>query len=328
MAGMALRSVSVVLIEPVAVFEFGVAVEVFGLDRSDDGVPDFDFHVCAINPGVPLETKNRSAFTIVASDGLDVVPDSDLVVIAPTLPRPDYPVEVIDALRAAYDNGATLLTLCSGSFILGAAGLLDGRRSTTHWMYADAMAERFPAAIVDPRVLYVDDGQIITSAGTAAGIDACLHFVRRELGTAVATKIARRMVVPPQRDGGQQQFVEVPIPQSTADSLAPLLAHVVEHLDDQHTASSMARRAMMSERTFARRFTAETGTTPHKWLIQQRVLAARALLEESDLSVEQIAVRVGFNSAVVLREHFRRQIGLAPVEYRRRFCPRDDESAA
>ncbi|GAA3639801.1 helix-turn-helix domain-containing protein [Microlunatus ginsengisoli] len=325
---MALRSVSVVLIEPVAVFEFGVAVEVFGLDRRDDGVPDFDFHVCAINPGVPLETKNRSAFTIVASDGLDVVPDSDLVVIAPTLPRPDYPVEVIDALRAAYDNGATLLTLCSGSFILGAAGLLDGRRSTTHWMYADAMAERFPAAIVDPRVLYVDDGQIITSAGTAAGIDACLHFVRRELGTAVATKIARRMVVPPQRDGGQQQFVEVPIPQSTADSLAPLLAHVVEHLDDQHTASSMARRAMMSERTFARRFTAETGTTPHKWLIQQRVLAARALLEESDLSVEQIAVRVGFNSAVVLREHFRRQIGLAPVEYRRRFCPRDDESAA
>ena len=325
---MALRKVSVVLVEPVAVFEFGVAVEVFGLDRQDDGVPDFDFHVCSTTPGVPLETKNRSAFTIVASDGLDVVPDSDLVIVAPTTPRPEYPAEVIEVLKTAYDNGATLLTLCSGSFILGEAGLLDGRPSTTHWMYADAMAERFPAAIVDPRVLYVDDGQIITSAGTAAGIDACLHFVRRELGTAIATKIARRMVVPPQRDGGQQQFVEVPIPESTADSLAPLLAWVVEHLDDQHSAASMARRAMMSERTFARRFTAETGSTPHRWLTQQRVLAARSLLEESDLPVEQIAGRVGFNSAVVLREHFRRQIGLAPVEYRRRFCPRHDESAA
>ena len=325
---MSLRRVSVVLMEPVAVFEFGVAVEVFGLDRRADGVPDFDFRVCASTPGVPLATKNRSAFTIVASDGLDVVPDSDLVVLAPTLPREEYPAEVLDVLRAAYDNGATLLTLCSGSFVLGAAGLLDGRPCTTHWMYAEAMQERFPAAKVDPRVLFVDDGQIITSAGTAAGIDACLHFVRRELGTAIATKIARRMVVPPQRDGGQQQFVEVPIPESTADSLAPLLTWILEHLDQPHSAASMARRAMMSERTFARRFGAETGTTPHKWLLQQRVLATRALLEESDLAVEQIAGRVGFNSAVVLREHFRRQIGLAPVEYRRRFAPRDDESAA
>ena len=326
--GMPLHKVSVVLVEPVAMFEFGVAVEVFGLDRSDDGIPNFDFRVCAGQPGVALQTKNLSSFTVAASHGLDVVPDSDLVVLAPTMPRPEYPVEILDALRAAYDNGATLLTLCSGSFILGAAGLLDGRRCTTHWMYADAMAERFPAATVDPRVLYVDDGQIITSAGTAAGIDACLHLVRRELGTAIATKIARRMVVPPQRDGGQQQFVEVPIPESSADSLAPLLGWVIERLDVQHTASSMARQAVMSERTFARRFSAETGTTPHKWLVQQRVLAARALLEESDLGVEQIAGRVGFNSAVVLREHFRRQIGLSPADYRRRFCPRDDETAA
>jgi AraC family transcriptional regulator, transcriptional activator FtrA len=327
---MALRKVSVILIEPVAVFEFGVAVEVFGLDRREDGVPDFDFRVCAVEPGVPLRTKNRAPFTIVATDGLEVVPDSDLVIVSPTLPvrDEDYPAEVLAALRTAYDNGATLLSLCSGSFVLGAAGLLDGRRCTTHWMYADAMAKRFPGASVDPRVLFVDDGQIITSAGTAAGIDACLHLVRRELGTAIATKIARRMVVPPQRDGGQQQFVEVPIPDSQADSLAPLLAWVIERLTDQHTAASMARQAMMSERTFARRFVAETGTTPHKWLTQQRVLAAMALLEETDLAVEQIATRVGFNSAVVLREHFRRQIGLAPVDYRRRFCPREDEPAA
>jgi AraC family transcriptional regulator, transcriptional activator FtrA len=316
---MPLHKVSVVLVEPVAMFEFGVAVEVFGLDRSDDGIPNFDFRVCAGEPGVPMETKNLSSFTVAASHGLDVVPDSDLVVLAPTMPRPEYPTEILDALRAAYDNGATLLTLCSGSFILGAAGLLDGRRCTTHWMYADAMAERFPAATVDPRVLYVDDGQIITSAGTAAGIDACLHLVRRELGTAIATKIARRMVVPPQRDGGQQQFVDIPIPECRSDSLGGLLSWVLQHLDTEHSASSLAARAMMSERTFARRFVAETGATPHKWLTQQRVLAARSLLEESDLSVEQIASRVGFNSAVVLREHFRRTIGVSPSDYRRRF---------
>ena len=162
---------------------------------------------------------------------------------------------------------------------------------------------------------------MVTSAGTAAGIDACLHLVRRELGTAVATKIARRMVVPPQRDGGQQQFVEMPIPECSADSLAPVLTWVLSNLAEPHSAASLAKRAMMSDRTFARRFAAETGTTPHKWLTQQRILAARSLLEESDLGVEQIATRVGFNSGVVMREHFRRGIGLAPVDYRRRFVP-------
>jgi AraC family transcriptional activator FtrA len=318
---MALRQVSVVVVEPIAVFEFGVAVEVFGLDRRDDGVPDFDFRVCAVNAGVPLKTKNRHPFHIIAPYGLGAVAGSDLVVVAATEIRGDegYPPEVLEVLRAAAAEGATILSLCSGSFLLGAAGLLDGRRCTTHWMYVDEMARRFPSADVDPRVLYVDDGDIITSAGTAAGIDACLHLVRRELGTAIATKIARRMVVPPQRDGGQQQFVEVPIPECTADSLAPLLTWVVEHLAEPHSAATLARRAMMSDRTFARRFAAETGTTPHRWLTQQRVLAARSLLEESHLGVEQIASRVGFNSAVVLREHFRREIGLAPVDYRRRF---------
>ena len=194
-------------------------------------------------------------------------------------------------------------------------------------MYADDLRRLHPEAHIDPRALYVDDGDLITSAGTAAGIDACLHLVRRELGTAVATKIARRMVVPPQRDGGQQQFVEMPIPECTADSLAPLLTWVLEHLAEPHSASSMARRALMSDRTFARRFAAETGTTPHKWLTRQRILAARALLEESGLGVEQIATRVGFNSAVVMREHFRREIGLAPVDYRRRFVAPMTESA-
>jgi AraC family transcriptional activator FtrA len=321
--GMSLSKVSVVLVEPIAVFEFGVAVEVFGLDRSDDGVPPFDFRVCAERPGVPLETKNVSPFTITASHGLDAVAGSDLVIAAATLvrERDEYPAPVLQALRDAHAAGATLLSLCSGSFLLGAAGLLDGRKCTTHWKYADLMQQHYPEAIIDPRALYVDDGELITSAGTAAGIDACLHLVRRELGTAIATKIARRMVVPPQRDGGQQQFVEIPIPACSADSLTPVLTWVLENLAKPHSAASLAKRAMMSDRTFARRFTAETGTTPHRWLTQQRILAARSLLEESDLGVEQIAARVGFNSAVVMREHFRREVGLAPVDYRRRFVP-------
>ena len=318
---MSLSKVSVVLVDPIAVFEFGVAVEVFGLDRSEDGVPAFDFRVCAERPGVPMQTKNISPFTITATHGLDAVAGSDLVIASATLVRePDeYPTAVLEAFRDAYAGGATLLSLCSGGFLLGAAGLLDGRKCTTHWMYADLMQDHYPEAIIDPRALYVDDGDLITSAGTAAGIDACLHLVRRELGTAIATKIARRMVVPPQRDGGQQQFVEMPIPAVSGDSLSPVLTWVVENLDEPHSAASLAKRAMMSDRTFARRFTAETGTTPHRWLTQQRVLAARSLLEESDLGVEQIASRVGFNSAVVMREHFRREVGLAPVDYRRRF---------
>ncbi|HEY5820332.1 MAG TPA: helix-turn-helix domain-containing protein [Propionibacteriaceae bacterium] len=326
---MALRTVSVILIEPVAVFEFGVAVEVFGLDRTDDGVPSLDFRVCSVNPGVPMRTKNISPFGITANHDLSEVVHSDLVIVSATPVHRDdpYPPEVLQVLRDAYAAGATLLSLCSGSFVLGAAGLLDGRACTTHWKYVEDMQRAFPEAVLDPRALYVDDGNIITSAGTAAGIDACLHLVRRELGTAIATKIARRMVVPPQRDGGQQQFVEMPIPACTADSLGPLLTWVLGNLGDQHTASTLARRAMMSDRTFARRFAAETGTTPHKWLTQQRILAARSLLEESDLGVEQIAYRVGFNSAVVLREHFRREIGLAPVDYRRRFVtPKSQQS--
>lgn len=327
---MSLSRVSVILIEPVAVFEFGVAVEVFGLDRSADGVPPFDFHVCSPTPQVPLQTKNLSPFSITAPEGLDAAAGSDLVVVSATLVRnpEEYPPAVLGVLREAAAAGATLLSLCSGSFVLGAAGLLDGRACTTHWMYVEAMQRHYPLARVDPRALYIDDGDVITSAGTAASIDACLHLIRRELGTAVATKIARRMVVPPQRDGGQQQFVEQPIPTYAADSLAPLLSWVLEHLEQPHSATSLARRATMSERTFARRFTAETGTTPHRWLTQQRVLAARGLLEQSSLGVEQIAARVGFNSAVVLREHFRREIGLSPTDYRRRFVTPPDAHLA
>lgn len=318
---MALHQVSVLLLEPVSMFEFGVAVEVFGIDRSDDGIPPFDFRVCGLEPGKPLRAKSVDGLAVTATHGLKDVVGSDLVIVAPNWSGPGqtYPEEALDALRAAHAAGATILSLCTGSFVLGAAGLLDGRRCTTHWKYAEHMQRQFPTAVVDPRVLFVEDGQVVTSAGTAAGIDASLHLVRRELGASVATRIARRMVVPPQREGGQQQFVESPIPACTADSLAPLLEWATERLDEQHTVASLAGQASMSERTFARRFQAETGTTPHKWLSQQRVLAARNLLESSDLSVEQVADRVGFNSPVVLRDHFRRATGLSPQRYRQRF---------
>ncbi|MDQ7992278.1 MAG: helix-turn-helix domain-containing protein [Propionicimonas sp.] len=318
---MALKRVRLITLPPVAVFEFGVAVEVFGIDRRDNGIESFDFKVCAVEPGVPLPAKDVDPFTITPQHGLDEVPDSDLVIVSATLVREDadYPQEVLDVVRTAHANGATVLSLCSASFVLGAAGLLDGRRSTTHWIYADLMQRRFPLSRVDPTVLFVEDDRVVTSAGTAAGIDACLHLVRKELGTSVATTIARRMVVPPQRDGGQQQYVDNPIPECATDSFAPLLDWLVEHLAEDHTIASLATRAMMSERTFARRFSAATGTTPYKWLNTQRVLAARSLLEESDLPVEQIAARVGFNSPVVLRDHFRRTVGVAPSDYRRRF---------
>ena len=320
---MPLSTVSVILLEPVPLFEFGVAVEVFGLDRSADGVPALDLRVCAVNPGVPLRTENVATFTVTADHGLDGVSGSDVVVVSATPPRGrgDYPLEVLTLLRGANAAGATLLSLSSGSFVLGAAGLLDGRPCTTHWAYVAQMRSAYPRALLDPRALYVVDGGIITSAGTAAGIDACLELVRRELGAEVAIKIARRMVVQPQRDGGQQQFVEMAAPTREAGSLALLLSWVMSNLSEQHTAFSLAKRATMSHRTFARRFTAEVGTTPHKWLTRQRILAARTLLEETDLGVEQIATHVGFRSGVVMREHFRREVGLAPVEYRRRFVP-------
>jgi transcriptional regulator GlxA family with amidase domain len=210
--------------------------------------------------------------------------------------------------------------VCSGAFQLAAAGLLDGRECTTHWRYAARLAEEHPRACVDLDVLYVEDGPVLTSAGTAAGIDACLHLVRTELGSEVATRIARRMVVPPHRSGGQRQFVETPVPTEPCEGLQDVMEWVAERLDEEHSIPSLARRAAMSERTFARRFTAEVGTTPHKWLTSQRVLRARHLLESTDLDIERIARESGFATAAVLRHHFQRQIGIPPVAYRRAFA--------
>lgn len=316
---MPLKSVSALVLDGLAVFEFGVICEVFGIDRSGDGVPNFDFKVCGPQPGKPLRTSVGAQ--LVPDHGLDALVGADVVAVsAVTGPVEAYPPGALAALRAAHAAGSTILTVCSGAFVAGEAGLLDGRRCTTHWMHADELARRYPTAIIDRNVLFVDDGDLVTSAGTAAGIDASLHLVRRELGSTVTNIIARRMVVPPQRDGGQRQYIEQPIPVRCSEGFAPQLDWILSNLDKPHTVASMARRANMSARTFARRFVEEAGTTPMQWVTDQRVLYARRMLEETDLDVDRIAERAGFGTATLLRHHFRRIVGVTPSDYRRRFA--------
>ena len=321
-----LTKVAAVVLDSVAAFELGVICEVFGTDRTAQGFPAHEFALCS--PG-GRTVRCRSGYQVVPEHDLAPLADADVVAV-PAMdcatdpgagPLP-IPAEVLDALRAAAARGAWVLSVCSGAFVLGEAGLLDDRRCTTHWRYTADLAARYPSAKVDPDVLYVEDRPILTSAGTAAGIDACLHLVRQEQGSAVATALARRMVVPPHRDGGQAQYVEMPVVPATGDaeSLQPLLNWMQEHLDEELTVELLAARVHLAPRTFARRFRAETGATPHDWLVGQRVLFARGLLEETDLGVDQIANRAGFGNAAALRHHFTRRLGIAPAAYRRRFC--------
>jgi AraC family transcriptional regulator, transcriptional activator FtrA len=303
----------VLLQEPVSLFEYGVLAEVFGIDRTEEGVPAFDYRVCAETPG-PLDARNGT--TVTAAFGLDAAADADLIAVpASSAARTPSPA-VVQVLRDAVERGAWVMSVCSGAFTLGAAGILDGRSCTTHWQHSAELAASTPLARVDPDVLYVRDGTVITSAGTAAGIDAALYLVRTELGSAVATAIARRMVVPPHRDGGQRQFIDRPVPTTTAESLGPVLEWMLDHLDEAFTVDDLARRSAMSPRTFARRFVAETGTTPHQWVTDQRVLRARRLLEDTDLPVEAVARDAGFGSAALLRHHFTRCTGITPTAFR------------
>ncbi|MCO7272353.1 MULTISPECIES: helix-turn-helix domain-containing protein [Cellulosimicrobium] len=311
------HSVAAVVCDGLAPFEFGVVCEVFGLDRSEDGVPPFDFRVCGPVAGSPVRTSVGAQ--VVPDHGLDATDDADLLIVPAIRIGSHYPPEVLDAVRRASDRGALLLSVCSGVFVLAAAGVIEGRRVTTHWMHADELRRRYPSLDIDPDVLFVDDGNLVTSAGTAAGIDACLHLVRRELGAKVANTIARRMVVAPQREGGQRQFIERPVPECEEDSFAELLEWMTEHLDESLTVRDLARRAHTSERTFARSFVAQTGTTPLAWLTSQRVAHAQSLLEESSLDLEEVARRCGFGSAALLRHHFRRAVGITPTEYRQTF---------
>ncbi|MDQ4008239.1 MAG: helix-turn-helix domain-containing protein [Actinomycetota bacterium] len=313
---MSIQNVVAVVCEGVAPFELGVLCEVWGVDRRDTGGPSFDFAVCAERPG---RVTTSMGFALDVEHGLERVAEADLVTV-PALPRnASAPPAVVEALRAAHDRGARLLSVCSGAFLLGEAGLLDDRACTTHWMYADELQQRFPRARVDCDVLYVDQDPVITSAGSAAGIDACLHLVRKEYGAKMANNVARRMVVPPQRDGGQAQFVQTPVAVPSGDTLQPVLTWMQGHLDQEMDVRSLAQRASMSPRTFARRFRAETGTTPHQWVTGQRLLLAERLLEESDAPVDVVASRSGFGNAATLRHHFAQARGTTPVAYRRTF---------
>jgi transcriptional regulator GlxA family with amidase domain len=311
-----LKKVVCIAIPGMAPFEFGVICEVFGIDRSDHGGPVFDFHVLTAVPGA-LRTK--LGFDIVVHDDLAEAADADLVAIPAYEAGTDIHPDVLRVVRDAEARGAWVLSVCSGAFILGEAGILDGRRSTTHWMYAAALAEAYPATTVDPDVLFVDDNRVVTGAGTAAGIDAALHVVRRELGATAANIIARRMVVPPQRDGGQSQFIQAPIPEQHSDSFADITAWMLRSLDQDLTVDQLARRALMSPRTFARRFRAELGTTPTVWLNRQRLILAQQLLEETDETLDVIAAQTGFGAAAVMRHHFARSLQTTPTAYRRTF---------
>lgn len=301
-----------------APFEFGLACEAFGLDRRDDGVPLFDFRIVTPDPGV---VPANIGFSINVDASLDFADEADLVVVAP-IPRESWAhvdERVIGVIQRAVARGAWVLTVCSGAFVVAASGVLDGRRATTHWRYAATMARMYPQIDVDPDVLYVHDGRIITSAGTAAGLDACLYLLRLELGAELTNKIARRMVVPPQRDGGQAQFIARPLPESTSLSLSPVTDWMLENLRLDLPVDQLAARAHMSPRTFARRFKADHGTTPAAWLARQRLIQAQRLLEQTELGLDAIAYECGFGSAAVLRQNFSRTLGTTPTAYRARF---------
>jgi len=302
-------------------FELAVACEVFGVDRSGLADPWYEFRVVgAQGPAV----ATMGGLSLHTEHGLEALADADTVIATPwsfmTEAR-EYPEPLLVALRAAYERGARVMSFCTGAFVLGAAGILDGRAATTHWREAAELARLYPSARVDPNVLYVDDGQVLTAAGSAASIDLSLHVVRRDHGAEVANAVARVMVVPPHRDGGQAQYVQMPVPPPDvgAGAFEATLAWAIDHLDEPLSVGGLAARAHMSARTFARRFRATTGVTPHQWLLRQRVLHAQALLESTDAPIERVAQSVGFGSAGALRLHFQRSLGTSPQAYRRTF---------
>jgi len=310
-----LKKVVLLAIPGTAPFEFGVICEVFGIDRTEMNGPTFDFTIATADPG-PVTTS--LGFTMQIDSGLGVAADADLIAV-PAHGIGPVDERYLEVIRAAEARGAWVLSVCSGAFALGQSGILDGRRATTHWMHTDRLAAEFPDTEIDPDVLFVEDRKVVTSAGTAAGIDAALHIVRKELGAAATNVVARRMVVPPQRDGGQSQYIQSPVQECKSDSFAIVAQWMVENLDQDLTIDQLARKALMSSRTFARRFRADMGTTPAAWLNRQRIIRAQQLLEESDNSLETVAQDTGFGTAAVMRHHFLKVLQTTPTSYRRTF---------
>ncbi|MEO6594948.1 MAG: helix-turn-helix domain-containing protein [Planctomycetota bacterium] len=312
-----MKNVVVIVQDGAEPFGLGGICEVWAEPyHAEDDNPVFDFTVCTPRPG---RVRGASGFDLFVEHGLDAVERADLVCIAPKREFLEPAPEVADAVRRAYERGAMIFAHCTAAFLLGEAGLLDGRTCTTHWRYGALLAERFPQANVDADVLYVQDGTILTGAGSAAGIDAALHLMRQKYGARAAANTARRIVLPPHREGGQAQYVRTPMGQTECDTLAPLLAWASDHLDESLSVDKLAAQAHMSARTFARRFRDETGTTPLQWLTSQRLSLAEEMLENSTLSVEQISTRVGFGNAATLRHHFGAARGTTPQRYRKTF---------
>jgi transcriptional regulator GlxA family with amidase domain len=313
--------VAVAVTEHAPIFELAIACEVFGIERTDLVDPWYDFRLCASSA-----VATAAGLILAPAYDMTVVAEEADTVIVSAMVRPlqlDPPAELVAALRKAYARGARIAGICSGAYAMAAAGLLDDRPATTHWMYADDLAARYPAVKLNPDVLYVDDGQVLTSAGTGAGIDLCLHLIASDHGAAVANTIARRMVVPPHRLGGQAQYVVSPAAAAiSAQSINGVLDWARSHLDRPLTVNEMAQRAMLSPRTFARRFAEATGTSPLRWLKTERVRLAQQLLETTDEPVERIARRTGFGTAANLRQHFGRATSVSPQAYRRVFRSR------
>lgn len=312
--------VAAVAYDRLCTFEFGCTVELFALPRPELDVPWYDFAVCAAERG-PIRATGGVAVHV--SHSLRLLERADTIVIpgwrdADEAPPPD----LLRKLRQAYDRGARLCSICSGVFVLAAAGVLTGKRATTHWKYVERLAARYPDIIVEPNALYVDEGQILTSAGSAAGLDMLVHLVRKDFGPGVANQVAQRLVIPPHREGGQAQFVPRPVSVDGRGRLAKLLDWIRVHLSSEHTIESLAEKAAMSPRTLQREFKSATGLSPYAWIVRERIERAKELLETGRLPAQRIAERVGMGSAESLRHHFRLRVGTTPAQYRARFSRR------
>jgi len=310
------RDVAALVYDGLGTFELGIVVEVFGLKRPEMGANWYRFRACSLER---RRLRATGGLLVEASGSLAQLARAGTIIIPGWRVADPPPAPLVAALRRAHARGARLVSICSGVFVLAATGLLDDRRATTHWRYVEALRSRHPQIRVEPDVLYVDESTILTSAGSAAGIDLCLHIVRCDFGAGIANQVARRLVVPPLRDGGQAQFAQRPIPPDDSRGLARLLEWANAHLHRPLSVDTLAARAGMSPRTFARSFKQATGTTPHRWLIHQRVLAAQQLLERGDTSIDHIAESVGLQTPATLREHFRRILKTTPTAYRRAF---------